>query len=210
MARYIDLSHDITHQMGVFPADPAVGILTHHNYQNGYFVSQIIMGTHTGTHIDVPVHKIPGKNTVDKVAIDRFVGRAYVMKLDLEPLAPISAEVLEPFKAKVADVEAIIFQTGWSSHFGKEDFFTSFPGIDESGVNWLVENGIRLIGLETPSVNAIYHAEIHTLLLDKEIVIVESLNNVDAIEQEYVMFCAVPLKLKGLDGSPVRAYAIED
>ncbi len=211
MKKIIDLSYPITHQMPVFPADPAVGILRHHNYQNGYFVSQIIMGTHTGTHIDVPIHKISGGKPVDEVAIDRFTGRAFVMDLTgLAPLEEIHAETLDRFEADVADVEAVILKTGWGSHFGKEDFFTSFPGLSESGVAWLIAHGIRLIGLETPSVNAIKHQEIHTLLLEKEVAIVESLANVKALDMKYADFFAVPLKLKGLDGSPVRAFAIAE
>ena len=211
MERIIDLTHPITHQMGVFPADPAVGVLRHHNYQNGYMVSQVIMGTHTGTHIDVPIHKIRGGNSVDMVPIDRFIGNAFVMDLPgLAPLEEMGKETFEPFKEQVKDVDAVILKTGWSSHFGKEDFFSSFPGISESGVDWLIENGIRMVGLESPSVNAIRHQEIHTLLLEKGVVIVESLTNVDQIRKSYVRLFAVPLKLQGLDGSPVRAFAMEE
>jgi kynurenine formamidase len=209
--RIIDLSHDITHQMAVFPADPAVGVLRHHNYQNGYFVSQVIFGTHTGTHIDVPIHKIKGGKSVDQVPIDRFVKKAYVMDLTgLKPLEEITRRHLKPFADKVKDVSAIILKTGWGEHFGRDDFFTSFPGISEEAVEWFIENGISLVGLESPSVNAIKHAEIHTLLLKNDIYIVESLAGVNEITKEYVELFAVPLKLKGLDGSPVRAFAIEE
>ncbi len=208
--RIVDLTHDITHQMAVFPADPAVGILKHHNYQNGYYVSQVIFGTHTGTHIDVPVHKIKGGKTVDEVSIDRFAQKAYVMNMtSLKPLEEITRDRLEPFADKVKDVQAVIIKTGWGEHFGQDDFFTSFPGISEEAVAWFRDNGISLIALETPSVNAIKHEQIHTLLLESDIYIVESLANVDQITKEYVELYAVPLKLKGLDGSPVRAFAIE-
>lgn len=211
MKKVIDLSHPITHQMPVFPADPAVGVLTHHHYQNGYFVSQVIFGTHTGTHIDVPIHKIKDSKSVDQVEIDRFIGRAYVMDFTfLKPLEEITAKQLDCFSDKLDGVDTVIIRTGWGKHFGKEDFFTSFPGFSEEAVAWLSSHGIRLVGLESPSVNAIRHAEIHTLLLEREIFIVESLTNVDQITKEYVELHAVPLKFKGLDGSPVRAYAIEE
>jgi arylformamidase len=211
MRKIVDLSHDITHQMSVFPADPAVGVLRHHDYQNGYFVSQVIFGTHTGTHIDVPIHKIKGGKSVDEVPIDRFVLKAYVMDLTcLEPLEEIKLSHLEPFAEKVKGTKAVIIKTGWGKHFGKDDFFTSFPGISEEAVGWFMEKEIKLVGLESPSVNAVKHEKIHTLLLKNDIYIVESLDNVDNISKEYVVFYAVPLKLKGLDGSPVRAFAIEE
>jgi len=207
----IDLSHDITHQMKVFPADPAVGILRHHDYQNGYFVSQVIFGTHTGTHIDVPVHKIKGGRTVDEEPIDKFLGRAFVLDIPgLQPLEEITPAHLEKFASKLVGVRAVILRTNWGKHFGMDDFFTSFPGLSEAAVDWLFAHQIRLIGLESPSVNALRHQEIHTLLLEKEILIVESLANVDQIPTQYVQFFAVPLKLKGLDGSPVRAFAITE
>lgn len=210
MGKIIDLSYDITHQMRVFPADPAVGILRHHDYQNGYFVSQLIFGTHTGTHIDVPVHKIKGGRTVDEEPIGSFMGRALVMDIpDLKPLDEITAAHLEPFAGRLNGVHAVILRTGWGKHFDKDDFFTSFPGLGEAAVDWFFAHGIRLIGLESPSVNALKHQEIHTLLLQKEILIVESLANVNQISKDIVDFFAVPLKLKGLDGSPVRAFAVE-
>lgn len=207
----IDLTHDITHQMPVFPADPSVGVLRHHNYQNGYFVSQVIFGTHTGTHIDVPIHKIKGGKPVDEVPIGRFVQNAYVMDIKgLKPLEEITRKHLEPLKDKLKEVNAVIIRTGWARRFGKDNFFTSFPGISEEAVDWFCENGVKLIGLESPSVNVERHAEIHTLLLQNDIYIVESLANTDKITKEYVRLFAVPLKLKGLDGSPVRAFAIEE
>jgi len=211
MKRVIDLSHAITHQMSVFPDDPAVGILNHHNYKNGYFVNQIIMGTHTGTHIDVPIHKIPGAKSLDDMPVERFFGRALVMDMTfLQPGEEIQPEQLKPFTAKLDGCHAVIIKTNWSDHFGKTDFFSDFPGISEAATDWFLKNEITLIGLESPSVHAQEHIQIHTLLLQNEIVIVESLNNVRDIQGEYVDFFAVPLKLKGLDGSPVRAYAIEN
>jgi arylformamidase len=211
MKKIIDLSYDITHQMPVFPADPAVGILRHHNYRNGYLVSQIIMGTHTGTHIDVPVHKIPGGRAADEIPIGRFTAKAYVMDLTfLKPLEEITDKHLGRFEEYMKYVDAVIFKTGWGRHFGQEDYFTSFPGLSEQAVKWLADNDIRLIGLESPSVNAVRHQEIHTLLLQNDILIIESLANVSDILKEYVELFAVPLKLKGLDGSPVRAFAFED
>ena len=211
MKTIIDLSHPITHQMPVFPADPAVGVLRHHNYQNGYMVSQVIFGTHTGTHIDVPVHKIQHGKTIDQVPVDRFVRKALIIDLmHKKALEEIGFDDLDKFSKDAEDVSAVILKTGWSSHFGKDDFFTSFPGLSEGGVDWLQQNGIDLVGLESPSVNAVKHAEIHTLLLEHDILIVESLTNVESITSKYADFFAVPLKLHGLDGSPVRAFAIED
>lgn len=197
--------------MHVFPGDPAVGLLNHHNYGNGYMVSQVVFGTHTGTHVDAPVHKLKGTKTIDQMTIDQFISRAFVMDVTfLKPNDVLSREMLERFNEQVADVSAIIFKSGWGNHFTEDDFFSSFPGLSEDAVTWLSDHEIGLIGLETPSVHAIKHREIHVLLLEKEIGIVESLANVHLIKSNYVDFYAVPLKLEGLDGSPVRAFAIDN
>lgn len=126
----------------------------------------------------------------------------------LKPLEEIDASILERYSQKLQEVHAVILKTGWSSHFGSDDFFTSFPGLTVDAVNWLHDHQIGLIGLESPSVHAVEHMEIHKHLLEKDIYIVESLTNIDGISKEYVELVAVPLKLYGLDGSPVRAYAV--
>jgi arylformamidase len=209
--RFIDLSHDITHGMPVFPGDPAVGILRHQYYENGYFVSQVILGTHTGTHVDVPAHRIRGGKTVDDVPIERFAGRAYVMDFTmLKPLEEITRAHLDALAEKVEGVSAVIIKTGWSAHFGKDDFYTAFPGLSEEAAAWFKEKGVNLIGLESPSVNVPRHEAIHALLLGSDIYIVESLANVGELKKEYVQFYAAPLKLRGLDGAPARAFAVEE
>ena len=211
MSRIIDLTHPITHGMPVFPGDPEVNMMRHHNYQNGYFVSRIDFGVHTGTHIDAPAHVIPGGTAVDGIPIARFISRAYVMDLpDAGPDDVISRAHLLPFADNIEGIHAVIIRTGWSAHFGSEDFFTRFPSLDESAADWLCSSGIQLLGLETPSVSTQQHLEIHERLLSCGIIIVESLNNVDALRSKYVTLFAVPLRLDGLDGSPVRAYAVEE
>ena len=211
MSKIIDLSYDITEQLQVFPNDPEVRISRHHHYENGYFVSQITLGTHTGTHIDASVHCVKHGEAVDEIPIDMFVKKAFVMDLTyLEPLEEINPGHLDRYAENVEGVQAIILKTGWGAHFGTDDFFASFPGIGEEAVAWFCDKGIDLIGLESPSVNAQKHLEIHKLLFEKGIGIVESLANVREISSDYVQLFAVPLKLKGLDGSPVRAFVLAD
>ncbi len=203
----IDLTHTITRQIPVFPGDPAVDIPEQEHFQDGYMVSRVTFGTHTGTHIDAPLHKLPGGKPVDEIPLSALMGRAFV--LPAKDLPAVTYDDLQPYKGKVTGVSALIIKTGWAGRFNKDGFFTDFPGIEQSAVTWFIENGIKLIGLESPSVHPVKHAEIHASLLQNDIIIVESLANAESITQEYVDFCAVPLKLKGLDGSPVRAFAIQ-
>ncbi|MDO4272221.1 MAG: cyclase family protein [Eubacteriales bacterium] len=207
--KVIDLTHAMVNQMDVFPGDPPVGILTHHNYKNGYFVSQVIFGTHSGTHADAPIHRIPGSASITDMEVTSYIG----WKTAVLDFSGFTGEITGADCAKYADVlegcDAAIFKTGWESKYGTEAFFESYPGLTAETAAFLEEKGIHLIGLETPSVHPADHEKIHVELLRRNIMIVESLSNVSKISKAIVEFHAVPLKLKGLDGSPVRAYVIE-
>ena len=208
--KVIDFTHTIVNQMGVFPGDPPVGILTHHNYKNGYFVSQVIFGTHSGTHVDAPIHKIPGTFSVTDMKIGDYIGWKTAVLDFTGKTGEITRDDCMKYADTLEECDAVIFKTGWAAKCGKDSFFDNYPGLAAETADFLCEKGIRLIGLETPSVHPVNHEKIHLELLKRNIMIVESLANVSEISQPIVEFHAVPLKLKGLDGSPVRAYAIED
>ena len=212
MPRVIDLSHDIVQGTPVFPGDPEVKMTAFHTHESvGYLVTRFEMGTHTGTHVDVPVHRLAGGSAVDEVPLSRWMGQALVADLTaLRPGEEIRAAHLAPCEGRLDGCSILILKTNWCRHFGMADFFSGFNGITEEAVRWLIDHGISLIGLESPSVHPALHLQIHEMLLQNNILVVESLDNVDAITRETVTFFAVPLKLKGLDGSPVRAFAIEE
>ncbi len=212
MAKIIDLSHEIIHQNPVFPGDPEVRIYPHHTHESiGYCVTRFEMGTHTGTHIDVPLHKLPGGMAVDVVPLEKTMGKACVADLTkLNPHEEIKIEHLAPYEKALQVCSILIIQTNWCTHFGADDFFSGFNGISEEAAHWLVQKKLMMIALESPSVHPVKHERIHEIFLQSGVLVVETLNNVAAIQKSTVDFYAVPLKLKGLDGSPVRAFAIEE
>jgi arylformamidase len=205
--KIIDLTHDITNNMGVFPGDPACRIITAHAYENGYFVSEISMGTHTGTHVDTPVHKLPGAASISELGIAPFISEKNVV-IDARGL---EGEIDAAFIAKNAEMisgrECVIFRSGWADKFGTDGFFNGFPALCEDAAPALKKLGVRIVGLETPSVNPVRHASVHDAYLREGMIIVEALANVGALPQTDFSFYAAPLKLKGRDGSPVRAFA---
>lgn len=204
----MDLSHGITHGMAVFPGDPECAVETAHNYENGYFVSKITMNTHTGTHVDAPAHRIKGGRTLTDFDLASFCAER-AAALDCRDLnGEIDAAFLNARRDRLEGREAVLFCTGWSAHWGKDSFFGAFPGLSEDAAEVLKEMGIRMIGLETPSVNPARHASVHEALLSREILIVESLRGVERLLGKSFSFYAVPLKLTGRDGSPVRAFAV--
>lgn len=212
MAKVIDLSHTIVDATPVFPGDPEVSFRSHHTHESiGYCVTSVTMGTHTGTHIDVPLHRIPGGRAVDEIPLEKMMGMACVADLTMlksgEQIVPAH---LEPYASYLNDAKILILKTGWCSHFGQHDFFSGFNGISPEAADWIVARKLNMIALESPSVHPEKHMEIHEIFLKNDVLVAESLNNVSAIQKPVVQFFAAPLKLKGLDGSPVRAFAIEE
>ena len=210
--KIIDLSQTITDNNPVFPGDPEVKFKSHHTHESiGYKVTAVEMGTHTATHIDVPVHKLPDTDTVDKIPLSKTMGKAYVADFTgLKQKQEITADDLAKLDDAMGDCKKIIIRTGWASRYGKEDFFSGFNGLTEDAAEWIASRGIDLVGLESPSVHPEKHAEVHEILLKNGVLVVETLCNLDMLSKPTIHFFAAPLKFEGLDGSPVRAFAVED
>ncbi|MCE5250388.1 cyclase family protein [bacterium] len=207
----IDLSHPVYAGMPIYPGDPVFSVtrvLSHE--KDGCCVHDVSFGTHTGTHIDAPFHFLADGATVDTEAVlKNCAGEALVIDvsgtLDDNEIKPSN---LGKALADIHEGDRVLLRTGWDSHYGKSDFFSSYPGISEELTDLLVERKIALIGVEMPSIHTKKGVVIHKKLLSAGIIIVEELTNLDALDEGRVFFSAVPLRLKGLDGCPVRAYAI--
>jgi kynurenine formamidase len=170
--------------------------------------------SHAGTHLDAPCHFIDQGGTVETLMLEKCVGSARVIDLTfLKPRGLITIEHLAPYAEKIGPGARLLFRTDWSAHSELPDYRTHFPRVSLPLAKWLAEHRIALLGVEPPSVADVNDKEevtaVHETLLGAEIVIVEGLANLDALQQEEVTFIALPLKLEGGDGSPVRAIAIE-
>jgi kynurenine formamidase len=119
--------------------------------------------------------------------------------------------------AMIGKDSRILIRTDWDKFADDEAYYRNhMPRISPQLAHWLVNKGVTLLGLETPSVaslrpeNKAELTEVHQILLKASVVIVESLCNLRLLRQSVVQFIALPLKIDGKDGSPVRAIAIED
>lgn len=209
--RIIDLSLEIFHGLPTFPLDPGCALLTHQTIDStGYNITQVILSSHAGTHLDAPFHFFDEGRTVDKLDLNRCTGKALVIDLSKKgPREEIGIEDLHPWEERIVKGAKLLIRTDWDKHFPEREYFSDHPIITIELSRWLAEREIDLVGLETPGINPDYEP-VHKNLLQKEVVIVEALANLRELTREEVFFVAVPLKLKGRDGSPVRAFAIED
>ena len=206
-----DLSLPIFPDMPVYPGDQNViftPTLTHESC--GYNVHYVSLSTHTGTHIDAPAHTSRDGEAVDTDRVlDACIGEALVVNVsDRLVDNEIRPSSLENALTGVKKGERILLATGWSDQFGKDEYYRDFPSLSEELTDILVQRSIALVGLETPSVHSVKDDSIHRKLLSAGIIIVEGLARLKELGEGRVFFSAAPLKLRDLDGSPVRAYGI--
>ncbi|MBA7568802.1 Kynurenine formamidase [subsurface metagenome] len=207
----VDLSHNLHSDMPVYPGDRNVEIIPTKIHENGgYNVHSISMSSHTGTHVDAPYHVRPGGDTVDSPEVlDACIGDALVIdvssRLDGIEITP---ESLGTATERIKPGDRLLLTTGWSDLFGTDDFFRNYPSLSIELTRLLIGKSVALIGIETPSVHYEKNDLIHEMLLSNGIIIVENLANLKKLGEGRVFFSAAPLKLRGIDGSTVRAYAI--
>ena len=165
------------------------------------------LDAHCGTHLDAPFHFIP---MADDVATMPLVLPEIVVISSNEN--PISPDALNDYPS--LEGKAVLFSTGWENHAGTKEFFKGFPVISEALAEKLVAQKVAMVGLDSPSVDpdsGDYH--VHRLLLAAGIPIVEGLVNLTSLIPHIesggcVRLAAFPLRIRGLEGSPVRAVAL--
>lgn len=162
---------------------------------------------HCGTHVDSPLHFVPKAD--DVAAMPLVVPELVVISSSKNP---IPADVLSGHPS--LDGKAVLFSTGWERYAGTKAFFEEFPVLSPDLAEQLVAQNVALVGLDSPSVDAAssdYPA--HRLLLSAGIPIVEGLVNLPSLIPHiesgcHVRLAAFPLRIRGLEGSPVRAVAL--
>lgn len=204
-----DISLTISPKLPVWPGDPPIAIERVSDIAAGddANVSRVNMGVHSGTHVDAPLHFLADGDPVDQLDLKTLTGRAYV--LDLTDVDLIDAQVLKGAEIP-ARTRRILFKTRnselWSQ--GETHFQENFVAISADGAQFLVDRGVRLIGVDYLSV-APYDDGIptHKILLSAGVAIVEGLNLSQVDQGRYTLYC-LPIKISESDGSPARAILI--
>lgn len=179
---------------------------------------KLILGTHTGTHVDAPRHFIKDGETIENIPLDIFVGPATV--LDFSSAKDFQEIQIDDLKNEIGDrsMSRLIIRFDWDKRaLGTHRYYTDHPFISEKACSWLVENGCRLIALDTPQpdnpLNG-YRSENdapnHRILLGANTLIVEYLVNLNQVKQQEVELVVAPLKIKHADGAPARCFVIEN
>ncbi len=166
-------------------------------------VSEIRGSVHSGTHMDAPLHYLPGAPSIDRMPVTAGVGRARVVAIHDPDL--IRVKELEQYR--LAHGERVLFKTRNSERCWKTDQFqTEFTHIPRETASYLAERRIQTVGVDYLSVGGFEKdgADTHRILLGAGIWIIEGLNLENVEPGEYELVC-LPLKIMGSDGAPARA-----
>ncbi|MPY10278.1 cyclase family protein [Arthrobacter bussei] len=220
--RIVDISHSIRSGMQVYPGDPEVRVETVATVgEDGYQVASLRLGSHTGTHLDAPLHSVPGAAAVDEIDLARLVGIAVVVDCEgRESHAVITwsdvGQQVGRAVRRAADEGAppamVLFRTGWSRHFGTQRYL-EHPVLAADVAEGLLAEGITLMGSDTLSPDSTLRNDgalpFHALFQGAGGLILENLTNLAAADWAHPLVSVFPLALAGVDGSPVRAVAMQ-
>ena len=208
----IDLSHTLMPGMPVFPGDEFPDFSINSTIEeNGYKETMLSMSAHTGTHLDAPCHVLQNGKTITDLEMNRFYGIGCVINCtDLKADETIEVALLRKHESRIKKADFVLLYTGISSLWRMPEYFEKFPVLNNQAASYLLQFNLKGIGMDTPSVDPVasVELEIHHLLLDGDLIIIENLTNLISLPDKNFYFCCFPLKIDGSDGSPVRAFAI--
>lgn len=197
----IDISVPIRERMPIYDRNPGVRLERALSIPRGDTanVSRLELGVHTGTHLDAPLHFFEGGADAEALSLEPLVGPAYVA--DATALrGPIDADSLRSC-AIPEGAERVLLKTPNGRLWERDDFTRDFIRLNGDGARFVVEHGIRLIGLDYLSIG---DGEAHRVLLDAGVLALEGLDLRHVTPGWYELLC-LPLRVPGSDGAPARA-----
>lgn len=203
MPRLIDLSPPLSARLAVWPGDvPFSRDVTSH--ADGTTFSSISTTLHLGSHADAPLHMVTGARPIDAIPLETWVGPCQVVEARVASRGRVRLEDL----AEPPAAPRLLVKTG--TYPDRERFSKDFAGLDASLAAELAARGVVLVGIDTPSVDPYEDGafEAHRALVRSGVAWLEGLVLAHVLPGHYDLV-ALPLRIEGGDGSPVRAVLVE-
>ncbi len=207
MPAIFDISPIVSPRTAVWPGDQAFERSVALNCDTGDSItlSSIKTTVHIGAHTDAPNHYVSGGQSIHERPLDIYVGPCQVISVDIgrnERIHP--AHIKTPVKT-----ERIIFRT--ETFPDPERFNTDFAALSGPLIHWLSKRGVRLVGIDTPSIDLCDDKllESHSAVAEHDMAILEGVV-LDCVNDGSFTLVALPLRLEGADASPVRAILLDD
>lgn len=204
MCKYIDLSHTIDNELITHPYDDKIKLYRNKFLdKDKYNDSKLETGMHVGTHIDVASHIMESNILICDYPINKFIGKGCLLDVRNETVIKMKEEYL----GVVEENDIVLLYTGFDKKFKNDYYFTNHPIVEKELAKFFIEKKIKLVGMDLPSPDK-YPFEIHKILLEKDILIIENLKNLERlINIDKFEIAAFPLKIKA-EASPVRVVAM--
>lgn len=201
--RIYDISVPLSAELPAYPGDCGFELAPWNRIANGdeANVSRLSFCSHAGTHLDPPRHFDDKGAGIDEIPLERLIGRAVVV--EIEGVQLIGRKELQ--RLPVRGVERLLLKTKNSQLWKEPEFSPDFAALSLEGARFLVEVGVKLVGIDYLSIESMDgDGSVHRSLLEHDVLVVEGLNLAGIEPGEYELFC-LPIKVKGGDGAPVRA-----
>jgi kynurenine formamidase len=216
-ARAIDLIHEIVDGMLTHPGIPGpviTSFLTHEasaaRYAPGttFEIGRIELVANTGTYLDTPAHRFPGRPDLAALELERVIDLPGVL-VDCRDRAERGIGP-DAFEGMALAGRAVLVATGWDRFWGTPAYLADNPFLTAEAARHLVDAGAALVGIDSLNVDSLADASrpAHTLILDAGIPLVEHLAGLDRLPSDGWRFFAVPPRIRGMATFPVRAFAL--
>lgn len=231
----VDLTYPFDTETIYWPTESGFVIEKEHDGETpgGYYYrsNKVAMPEHGGTHIDAPAHFAKDGRTVDAIPLDQLVGSAVVVdvvrKCEADRDYVISVDDIEKFEkvnGKIPKRAIVLFRTGFGRHWPNRKRYLGteetgpgavaklhFPGLGREAASWLIrERDVKAVGLDTASIDFGQSTkfETHVELMTHQVPAMENLANLERLPPTGLTVVALPLKIRGGSGGPLRAIAI--
>ena len=215
MPRFIDLSHTIHDGLVTYPGLPAPKVgeyldraTSRERYASGteFSIGRIELVANTGTYLDAPYHRYEDGRDLAELPLETLADLPGIVVRAPRGVRAIGSE---PFEGRELGGRAVLVDTGWARHFGTPAYGSGHPFLTRAAAELLVEGGAVLVGIDSLNIDDTATGErpVHSLLLERDVRIVEHLTNLEQLPEVGFRFSAVPVKVRGMGSFPVRAFA---
>jgi len=230
--RWIDLSFAFSEETIYWPTEDGFRLdeLAYGETEAGYFYSSYRISTaeHGGTHLDAPIHFSRGGMSTEQIPLDRLIGPAVVVDVSVRAtpdylIDVADLEAWERAHGRIPDGAILLLRTGWGarwpdrlSYLGTERTGPEavaelhFPGIHPDAARWIADQrNVAAVGIDTPSIDYGQSSgfEAHVIIYGANIPGFENVANLDALPEEGAFVVALPMKVAGGSGGPLRIVA---
>ncbi len=230
----VDLTHSFDDSTIYWPTAEAFAlkVVSEGRTDFGWYAAKSFCAAeHGGTHLDAPIHFAEGARSADEIPLEDLIGEAVVVDVSRSAAADrdleIGVEAFEAWERANGPIPAraiVLLKTGWGDRWPDPERYLGtaargqdavadlhFPGLSEEGATWLVERGVRAVGIDTASIDRGQSTEFraHRVLAAANVPIFENVASLDRVVVKGATVVALPMKIAGGTGGPLRIVALQ-